>query len=72
MKFVVNSSATMALRLSSVEEVKITEVVTTPGVSRFDVILKTSTMAGEQVFESASTLVAAQALAAPILTALEA
>ena len=66
--FIVNTAATKALRISGITQVVIRENAGPP-VS-FDVLVKCGV--GETVFESASSLVDAQALAAPILVALDA
>ena len=65
--FIVNTSATKALRLSGITEVIIREN-TLP--TSFDVVLKCGV--AEVIFESSATLEGAQELAAPILVALEA
>jgi hypothetical protein len=66
-KFVVNSTATQAIRLASIDAINISELGA--GV-KFIVNVKVGS--SNYAFEQAATLADAQALAAPVITALEA
>jgi hypothetical protein len=65
--FIVNSEANIAVRLSQIDMVKITEDSI---AGTFSVVLKTD-WAEAILFETATTLPEAQAKALPVLTALE-
>jgi glycine cleavage system aminomethyltransferase T len=71
-KFVVNSTATCALRIEDVEKIEVVEKIISAGSpSQWWVALKCK-FVGEESFEVASSKEAAQSLAATILAALEA